>query len=97
MCHHIHSFIHSFIQRLNLNPNPDYESVDLPSEVDQRIHIHWITQNALQNNGAKLCQEILMFRDFCYIYSVLSSIFILDSEIKKIAFHKSNCMFVKYA
>ena len=41
-----------------LNPILDYESIDLPSEVDQWIQIHWITQNALQNNGGKLCQQI---------------------------------------
>ena len=40
----------------DLNPIPDYESVDLPSEVDQRIQIHWIMHNALQNNGSHLCQ-----------------------------------------
>ena len=31
----------------DLNLNLDYESVDLPLEVDQWIQIHWITQNSL--------------------------------------------------
>ena len=31
----------------DLNLNLDYESVDLPREVDQRIQIHWITHNSL--------------------------------------------------
>ena len=31
----------------DLNLNLDYESVDLPLKVDQRIQIHWITQNSL--------------------------------------------------
>ena len=31
----------------DLNLNLDYESIDLPREVDQQIRIHWITQNSL--------------------------------------------------
>ena len=46
----------------DLNLNLDYESVDLPREVDQRIQIAWIfTHNSLKNNGGNMWQEILTF------------------------------------
>ena len=35
-----------------MNLNPNYESIDLPPEVDQRIQIHWITHNSLQKMAA---------------------------------------------
>ena len=48
----------------DLNLNPDYESVDLPQEVDQWIQIAWITHNSLKNNGGNMWQEILTFGKF---------------------------------
>ena len=48
----------------DLNLNPDYESVDLPLEVDQRIQIAWITHNSLKNNGGNMWKEILTFDKF---------------------------------
>ena len=50
------------------------------------IQIHWITQIALQILPA----NFLKISDFYYIYNGLSLFFILDLEIKKIAFHKSS-------
>ena len=38
----------------DLNLNPDYESIDLPLEVDKRIQIAWITHNSLKNNGGNM-------------------------------------------
>ena len=48
----------------DLNLNPDYESIDLPIEVDQRIQIAWITHNSLKNNGGNMWKEILTFGKF---------------------------------
>ena len=46
------------------NLNPDYESVDLPLEVDQQIQIAWITHNSLKKNDGNMWQEILTFGKF---------------------------------
>ena len=48
----------------DLNLNLDYESVDLPREVDQWIQIAWITHNSFKNNGGNMWQEILTFDKF---------------------------------
>ena len=38
----------------DLNLNLDYESVDLPLEVDQQIQCPWITHNSLKNNCSNM-------------------------------------------
>ena len=48
----------------DLNLNLDYESVDLPLEVDQQIQIAWITHNSFKNNGRNMWQEILTLGKF---------------------------------
>ena len=48
----------------DLNLNLDYESIDLPREVDQRIQIAWITNKSFKNNGGNMWQEILTFGKF---------------------------------
>ena len=48
----------------DLNLNLDYESVDLPREVDQWIQIAWITHISFKNNGGNMWQEILTFGKF---------------------------------
>ena len=48
----------------DLNLNLDYESVDLPLDIDQRIQIAWITHNSFENNGSNMWQEILTFGKF---------------------------------
>ena len=55
----------------DLNLNPDYESVDLPIEVDQRIQIAWITHNSLKNNGDNMWLEILTFGKFLLYCGVI--------------------------
>ena len=44
-------WIHLFC---DLNLNLDYESVDLPLEVDQQIQCPWITHNSLKNNCSNM-------------------------------------------
>ena len=42
---HIHGF--TYDMTVDLNPNPDCESVDLPQWVDSKIQIHWFTHNSM--------------------------------------------------
>ena len=55
----------------DLNLNLDYESVDLPLEVDQQIQCPWITHNSLKNNCSNMWQDILIFGKFYFYCDII--------------------------